>query len=134
MFHPLLKALCHQTLVYCGPEAIYVFQHHHSAVHTASPQDHNAAHEDTYLKLGQFMPTFGDNSDSFLTLNPVLLCGCFHLNLLLSLFLYYLCLPLRLGEHVTDELLVSTTSLLGSVTSSACTDTNCVLKNQNHLV
>lgn len=85
VFHSLLKALCHQTLIYCGPGAIYVFQYHHSAVHTASPQDCNAVHEDTYPKQGQLMPTFADNSDSFLTLNAVLLCGCFQLNLLLLL-------------------------------------------------
>lgn len=62
-----------------------MFQYHHSAAHTARPQDCNAAHEDTHPKQVQFTPTFADNSDSFLTLNPVLLCGCFQLNLLLLL-------------------------------------------------
>lgn len=81
LFYPLVEALCHQTLVYCDPGAIYLFQHHHSAVHTNC----SAAHEDTHSKQGQFMPTCADNSDSFLTLNPVLLCGCFQLYLLLSL-------------------------------------------------
>lgn len=45
----------------------------------------------THPKQGQLLPTFPDNSDSFLTLNPVLLCGCFQLNLLL--LLSFLSLP-----------------------------------------